>query len=314
MKNLSLFVAILLLFSCSGNKAKNPEKNTIKTNKQKTVNQVNKSANKNNISSEKKSVGEMILVKGGDFLMGSNEIPDAAPIHKVTLKSFYIDKTLVTVSQFSDFVKATNFKTEAEKFKDSGVFNLELQKWELLPGAYWRKPLGPDGPDAEDNHPVTQVSWNDAVAFAKWAGKRLPTEAEWEYAARSGKNSGDKYSWGNNILKDGKYTANTWQGTIKAPETTDGFLYTSPVGIFGENELCLSDMGGNVWQWCSDVYGAYPGSNLNIQPNDKVRVARGGSFFYDEYGDESFSVYYRSKNSIETSLFNAGFRCAKDAK
>ena len=314
MKNISLFVAILLLFSCSGNKTKNAEKNTDKTNKQEAVSQGNKSVNKNITPSEKKYVGEMILVKGGNFLMGSNNLPDAAPAHKVTIKSFYIDKTPVTVAMFKAFVKETKFKTEAEKFGDSGVFNIELQKWELLPGAYWLKPLGPDGPDAEDNHPVTQVSWNDAVAFAEWAGKRLPTEAEWEYAARSGKNSGDKYSWGNSVLKNGKYAANTWQGTIKAPETTDGFLYTSPVGIFGENELGLTDMGGNIWQWCADVYKTYPGSNLNIQANDKVRVTRGGSFFFDEYGEESFSVYYRSKNSIETSLFNTGFRCAKNAK
>jgi len=314
MKNPALFVALLLLLSCSGNKSNNAEKNTAKTNKQETVSQGSKSVNKNKTSLEKEYVGKMILVKGGDFLMGSNNFPNASPAHKITLKSFYIDKTPVTVSMFKSFVKKTNFKTEAEKFGDSGVFNLELQKWELLPGAYWRKPLGPYGPDAEDNHPVTQVSWNDAAAFAKWAGKRLPTEAEWEYAARSRKNSGNKYSWGNSVLKDGKYVANTWQGTIKAPETTDGFLYTSPVGIFGENELGLTDMGGNIWQWCSDIYGAYPGSTLNIQVNDKVRVTRGGSFFFDEYGEESFSVYYRSKNSIETSLFNTGFRCAKDVK
>ena len=310
MKNFTLLAVLLIMFSCSGNKSNNANKNTAKATNKENVEQ-----NDNTKSApDSKNMGEMILVKGGDFIMGSDNLTDAAPAHKVTIKSFYIDKTPVTVAMFRSFVKATNFKTEAEKFGDSGVYNLELQKWELLPGAYWIKPLGPDGPDAEDNHPVTQVSWNDAVAFAEWAGKRLPTEAEWEYAARNGKNSGDKYSWGNNVLKNGKYAANTWQGTIKVPEITDGFLYTSPVGIFGENELGLTDMGGNIWQWCADVYKAYPGSNLNIPGNDKVRVTRGGSFFYDEKGEESFSVYYRSKNSIETSLFNTGFRCAKDFK
>ena len=310
MKNFTLLAVILIMFSCSGNKSNKTDKNAAKaTNKEKV-----KQNNNTKSVTDSKNLEKMILVKGGNFIMGSDNLPDAAPAHKITLKSFYIDKTPVTVAMFRSFVKVTNFKTEAEKFGDSGVFNIELQKWELLPGAYWLKPLGPDGPDAEDNHPVTQVSWNDAVAFAVWAGKRLPTEAEWEYAARSGKNSGDKYSWGNSVLKNGKYAANTWQGTIKAPETTDGFLYTSPVGIFGENELGLTDMGGNIWQWCADVYKTYPGSNLNIQANDKVRVTRGGSFFFDEYGEESFSVYYRSKNSIETSLFNTGFRCAKNAK
>jgi len=179
----------------------------------------------------------------------------------------------------------------------------------LLPGAFWKKPFGPSGPDAENNHPVTHVSWNDAVAYAEWAGKRLPTEAEWEFAARSGKNSDEKFSWGNEISVNGQYFANTWQGEINVPDTKDGYLFTSPVGAFGENEAGLTDMGGNVWQWCADTYKPYPGSNEPYRIDTNVKVIRGGSFFFDQSGEDSFSVSGRSMNSHETSLFNTGFRC-----
>lgn len=270
-------------------------------------------------SASKKSTlipeNEMIFFKGGTFMMGSeNGLPQEKPVHSVTVQPFKIDKSPVTVAQFKIFVITTNYKSEAEKFGDSGVFNLETQNWELLPGAFWLKPFGPAGPDAEDNHPVTHVSWNDAVQYASWVGKRLPTEAEWEFAARSGKNSGDKFSWGNEISANGKYFANTWQGTLEAPETSDGYLFTCPVGTFGENEAGLTDMGGNVWQWCADNYKAYPGSTEAIREDPNVKVIRSGSFFYDQYGEDSFSVSGRSLNSHETSLFNTSFRCAMDAQ
>lgn len=258
---------------------------------------------------------EMIYFKGGTFLMGSNNgLPNESPVHKVTLKPFKIDKTPVTVAQFRSFIKNTNYKTEAERFGDSGVFNLQEQRWELLPGAFWKKPFGPAGPDAEDNHPVTHVTWNDALQFASWAGKRLPTEAEWEYAARSGKNSENKFSWGNKVTINGKYFANIWQGDMTAPETKDGYLFTSPVGVFGENEAGLTDMGGNVWQWCADNYKAYPGSTAPIREDPNVKVIRSGSFFFDQNGENSFSVSARSGNSHETSLYNTGFRCAMSAE
>jgi sulfatase modifying factor 1 len=231
----------------------------------------------------------------------------------VSVEPFYIDKSPVTVAQFRQFIQTTGFKTEAEKFGDSGVFNFDRQAWELLPGANWRKPFGPSGPNAEDNHPVTHVSWNDAVAYAEWAGKRLPTEVEWEYAARSGENSGEKFSWGNEVSKDGLYFANVWQGPINSTESLDGYLFTSPVGAFGENKAGLTDMGGNVWEWCADNYKPYPGNPEPVREDPKVKIIRGGSFFYDQSGEDSYSVSGRSMNSHETSLFNTGFRCAKDA-
>ena len=306
MKNLYFIALILILYSCTGKQQK--QEKPVQVDTKKSVAPLPEKPVKQTVESE------MIYFEGGSFLMGSDTgLPQERPGHKVTLKPFYIDKTPVTVAQFRKFVSETNFKTEAEKFGDSGVYNLDKQTWELVPGATWTKPFGPSGPDAEDSHPVTHVSWNDAVAYAKWAGKRLPTEAEWEYAARSGKNSGNKFSWGNKVSVDGKFFANTWQGTQHAPTAEDGFLYTSPVGIFGENEAGLTDMGGNVWQWCADTYKAYPGSTTPIREDQNVKAIRGGSFFFDQYGEDSFSMSGRSSNSVETSLFNTGFRCAKDA-
>ena len=306
MKNLYFIVLIALLISCS-NKSTNQEKPELVENKD-----VSTATSEKRI--ETNAENEMVFFKGGTFLMGSdNGLPQESPIHKVTIKPFSIDKSPVTVAQYRVFVENTNYKTEAEKFGDSGVFNFDAQKWELLPGAFWQKPFGPAGPNAENNHPVTHVSWNDAVAYCKWAGKRLPTEAEWEFAARSGKNSGNKFSWGNQVSVNGKYFANTWQGTLQAPETPDGFMFTSPVGAFGQNEAGLTDMGGNVWQWCADTYKAYPGSSVSIREDSNIKAIRSGSFFFDEYGENSFSVSGRSMNSHETSLFNTGFRCAKDA-
>ena len=311
MKKLLFCSLLLILFSCTGKKSQN------NSEQQKDVKQSVQSeqSGEDGVKSAKTVVpaAEMIYFEGGTFLMGSeNGLANETPVHKVTVKPFYIDKTPVTVAQFSQFVEVTGFKTEAEKFGDSGVFNFEREAWELLPGATWRKPFGPSGPDAEDNHPVTHVSWNDAVAFAEWAGKRLPTEVEWEYAARSGKNSGEKFSWGNEVSKDGKYFANVWQGPINSTESLDGYLFTSPVGAFGENEAGLTDMGGNVWEWCAGNYKPYPGNPERVREDPKVKIIRGGSFFYDESGEDSYSVSGRSMNSHETSLFNTGFRCAKD--
>jgi len=307
MKRLLLIAILFVLFACSGNQPKQD-----KSIQPVDIENAHSTPEK---APQQFTESEMIFFEGGTFLMGSETgLPQESPVHQVTVKSFYIDKSPVTVAQFRAFIDATNYKTEAENFGDSGVFNINSQNWELMKGAFWRKPFGPAGADAENNHPVTHISWNDANAYATWAGKRLPTEVEWEFAARSGKNSGNKFSWGNKLETNGKYFANTWQGTQQAPQTNDGFLYTSPVGFFGSNEAGLTDMGGNVWQWCADNYKAYPGSKAAIQEDEKLKVIRGGSFFFDQYGEDSFSVSGRSVNSHETSLFNTGFRCAKDAQ
>lgn len=256
------------------------------------------------------SVGEMVKIKGG-ILKIDTEVQGQAVKFDEQIKTFYLDKYLVTVAQFKEFVEATQYVTEAENFGNSGVCNMETLNWDLINGAYWKYPQGPDKPVAQDNHPVTHVSWNDAVAYTEWAGKRLPTELEWEYAAKNGKNNGNKYPWGNTVLKDGEHMANVWQGNRYMKQGADGFVFTSPVGHYGETDLGLTDMAGNVWEWTQNTYSPVVGQPVSLNPN--VKVIRGGSFLFDEAGEESFSTTYRGQNTMETSLFNMGFRCAKDA-
>jgi sulfatase modifying factor 1 len=249
-------------------------------------------------------------------MMGSdNGTPAEKPIHSVEVKSFMINKFPVTVKEFRQFVKTTGYTTDADRFGDSGVFNFNTSAWILTPGANWEYPLGKQATRSGDDHPVTQVSWNDAVAYAAWAGKRLPTEVEWEYAARCGGKSSTKFSWGNDLVNDGKYMANVWQGNdLNAKQGADGFELTSPVGSFGENPCGLTDMGGNVWNWCSDTFKPYPGGTIPDQNNATIKVIRGGSFFFDQNVENSFSTTGRASNSQDTSLFNTGFRCAEDAE
>lgn len=254
----------------------------------------------------------MVYFKGGTILIGSNDgEANEKPVFEKEIASFYIDKNLVTVGDFKAFVKATNYKTDADAFGDSGVFLFDSNSWTLMKGANWEYPLGIDGPMAQDNHPVTHVSWNDAKAYASWVGKRLPTEFEWEFAAKNGNSKASKYAWGNSLIIDGKYMANVWQGELQNKEALDGYLYTSPVGVFGETPSGLTDMGGNVWQWCENYFKPYPDIDSEAPANSTVKSTRGGSFMFDAAMDKSFTTTFRNKNSVETSLFNTGFRCAK---
>lgn len=258
---------------------------------------------------------DMVRFGGGETLIGHNDrLPNQAPEHKTVLNPFFLDKHPVTVQQFRTFVEDSRYVTDAEKFGDAAVFNFVSGRWDLVSGACWSHPLGKDKPAAAPDHPVTQVSWRDANAYCKWAGKRLPTEAEWEYAARSAGKPGDLFPWGNTLKIKGKHMANTWQGELTAPKTEDGYLLTSPVGAFGQHANGLSDLAGNVWEWCADVYAPYPGSIAEIEVDPKTKVIRGGSFMFDEMGENSNSVTFRAFNTEETGLFNMGFRCAADAR
>lgn len=303
MKHLIVLSVLIILYSCSGRPEikKSSTAEPVSGNEKVIVNAENSS--------------EMVRFEGGTFTMGSEQgTPMEKPLHQVQVKSFKMDKTPVTVAQFRRFVETTGYKTEADGFGDSGVFDFNTSSWTLVPGANWQYPFGKNAPKAADEHPVTQVSWNDANAYAAWAGRRLPTEAEWEYAARCNGKSNLRYSWGAELVVDGKYKANVWQGTdMNARQGDDGFEYTSPVGYYGETACGLTDMGGNVWNWCADVYLPYPGNTMPFQNNPNARVIRGGSFFFDQNGEISYSTTGRSSNTMETSLFNTGFRCASDA-
>ncbi len=258
---------------------------------------------------------EMVYFPGGTIKIGSVKGRDIdQPVFTATIQPFRIDKNLVTVIEFRKFVNETGYKTDADKYGNSLVFDFSTGKWNFIDGANWEFPLGRDQKSATDNHPVTHISYHDAKDYAIWAGKRLPTELEWEYAARNGKDTGHDYPWGDNLVVDGKFLANVWQGQFKPnPDVKDDFLYTSPIGYYGETPAGLNDMSGNVWQWTETILMPYPGSSFQNRdgPDENSRVLRGGSFMYDEFGPLSNSVWFRSRNTIETSLFNMGFRCAK---
>ena len=219
----------------------------------------------------------------------------------------HVDRAPVTVGQFADYVEATGYVTEAETFGNSAVFDYDAQAWTLVEGAFWRQPLGPAGGEAPDDHPVTQVSYRDARAYCEHAGKRLPTVAEWESAARYRQPAAtDLYPWGDDIRDArGAYRANVWQGIF--PHTRrvdDGYAYTSPVDAFPAAPSGLLDMAGNVWEWTSDV------SDGAGVPGDGVhRVAKGGSFLCEPGWCHGYAVGGATHTSEETGLFHTGFRC-----
>ena len=250
----------------------------------------------------------MVLVPGGVTRIGS-ESGEAVeqPVVAIPVKRFYMDRHPVTVAEFREFVEATGYASEAERFGNAGVLDFETGEWALVDGASWHHPLGPDAEAAKDDHPVTQVSWNDARAYADWVGKRLPTEAEWEHAARGASDDRSPYPFGDSLISGGRHLANTWQGDFpKRPSPEDGYMFTSPVGTFGYTELGLADMAGNVWEWCEDGFAPY-GSNPRASASGE-RVLRGGSFLCTKKVCHGYRVSARSHASPETSLFSVGFR------
>ena len=262
---------------------------------------------------------DMVLIPGGTFRMGSSDgMPYEAPVHNVTLRPFRIDRHPVTVAQFAAFVRAKGYRTDAEKFGWSGVFDMKQKSWTKVDGADWRHPEGPDS-HAADDEPVVQVSWNDAVAFARWAGKRLLTEAEFEYAARGGLD-GKTYAWGDELRPGGKYMANYWQGTFPDHNSgADGFIGRSPVGSFPANGYGLYDMTGNVWEWCADWYAddyytSSPAQDPRGPASGTERVLRGGSFLCAANFCTNYRVAGRMHATADSALNNVGFRCARDVQ
>jgi sulfatase modifying factor 1 len=307
----------------------------------------------------------MVWIPGGEFSMGSDDptkclcgghdaMPDARPIHRVYVDGFWMDATDVTNAQYEKFANATGYRTIAdiaptkEEFPTAPPENLvagstvftptagpvslndHFQWWSYVQGANWRHPEGPrTGIIGRENYPVVQISYPDAVAYAKWAGKRLPTEAEWEFAARGGL-SGKTYFWGDEFKPGGKFMANIYQGNFPVKDTgEDGFAGIAPVKSFPPNAYGLYDMAGNVWQWCSDWYrpdyfkqlAEAGGVARNPQgpdtpwdpaePTEKKRVHKGGSFLCTDQYCTRYMVGTRGKGEATTGANHLGFRCVK---
>jgi formylglycine-generating enzyme required for sulfatase activity len=259
---------------------------------------------------------EMAFIPGGSFLMGSEHgFAFERPVHRITLGPFWIDKHEVTVSQFSRFVQEMGYITDAESFGISAVFDVEAGAWRMVEGADWRHPEGP-GSAAMPDEPVTQVSWNDARNYAAWAGKRLPTEAEWERAARGGSDQ-KTYSWGEELLPGGRHAANLWQGPFPARnDREDGYLRRSPVKAYPPNAFGLFDMAGNVWEWCGDWFSeSYYTTEVSYEPKGSEvgveRVIRGGSWMCSQSYCRGYRVASRSHATPDSAMNNLGFRCAR---
>ena len=308
----------------------------------------------------------MVWIPGGEFSMGAQDPPDmtdtvgmqatrdSRPIHRVYVDGFWMDKTEVTNAQFAAFVRATAYVTVAERtpraedFPGAPPENLvagsvvfsppdhpvpldnHLQWWSYVKGANWRHPLGPKSSIAgKEQYPVVQVAYEDALAYAKWAGKRLPTEAEWEFAARGGL-TGKRYPWGDVFEPDGKWMANTHQGHFPDHDTgADAFAGIGPVAQFPANGYGLFDVAGNVWEWTSDWYRpdyyaeltAEGGVARNPQgpdvsfdpsePGEPKRAHRGGSFLCTDQYCSRYTVGTRGKGEVSTGTNHLGFRCVR---
>lgn len=275
---------------------------------------------------------KMVLLDGGTFLMGTEDddgfpADQEGPVRKEEVKPFYIDSHTVTNAEFKAFVDDTDYKTEAETFGWSFVFHLFLQKeqvieerrvpgtpwWLAVDEAFWYQPEGPGSSiDERMDHPVIHVSWNDAVAFCDWAGKRLPTEKEWEYAARGGLVQ-KKYAWGDELHPNGEHYCNIWQGEFPTSNTKeDGYIGTAPAVSFPPNGYGLYNVSGNVWEWCADPFVNDNTKQLIYPGNQIPRVMRGGSYLCHHSYCNRYRVAARSANTMDSSTGNLGFRCVAD--
>ena len=282
---------------------------------------------------------QLAQIPGGAFMMGTNDAQGFAadgegPVRRVTINKYCIARIVVTNDHFATFVAATGYITEAERFGWSFVFDLLLIEsarakiigsagaapwWLGVAGAQWRFPEGQGSSvDGRGDHPVVHVSWNDAVAYCKWGGVRLPTEAEWERAARGGMEQ-KRYPWGDELTPMSVYHCNIWQGDFPTTNSSeDGYVGTAPATSFPTNGFGLYNMSGNVWEWCADWFSATHQINgprkKPIGPaHGNTRVLRGGSYLCHHSYCNRYRVAARSSNSPESSSNNTGFRVASDA-
>jgi sulfatase modifying factor 1 len=280
-----------------------------------------------------------ISLPGGTFLMGTDythafPFDGEGPIRPITLAPFHIDTYPVTNRDFAAFVEATNYITEAENFGWSFVFWMHLPPerldelvddtvaaapwWCKVSGSSWKHPEGP-GSHIKDrlNHPVVHVSWNDAAAYAAWANKSLPAEAQWEYAARGGLEQ-KLYPWGDDLTPSGKHLCNIWQGEFPRIDTgEDGYRGSCPVDAFPPNPYGLYSITGNVWEWCADwftnTHSPDPQTNPTGPANGGSKVMKGGSFLCHASYCNRYRVAARTSNTPDSSASNIGFRCIRNA-
>ncbi|MDI1462803.1 formylglycine-generating enzyme family protein [Catellatospora sp. KI3] len=284
-----------------------------------------------------RAAARTVALAGGAFLMGTDDsegfpADGEGPVREVTVRPFRLDATTVTNAQFATFVKATGYVTEAQRFGSSYVFGGHLAPgvaargtrvpntpwWFEVPGASWRDPYGPGtGIGDRQNHPVVHVSWHDALAYCDWSGTRLPTEAEWEFAARGGLVQA-RFPWGDELTPGGRHMCNIWQGEFPVRDSAaDGYAGTAPVKSYRPNGFGLYNMAGNVWEWCADWFSADfhatgPRTDPTGPPAGTAKVMRGGSHLCHVSYCNRYRVAARSANTPDSSTSNIGFRVAAD--